>query len=70
MCSYDDIKVSRVEDLSQVGLQEVESSFLAAKGSEPSYLVCIDDRFLSICLQEGKFTSWSLVFGVLDWACR
>jgi hypothetical protein len=66
MRSYNDIKVPRVEDLSQVGLQEIESSFLAAKGSEPSYLVCVGKRFLGVGLQEGKFTSWSLVFGVLD----
>ena len=68
MCSYNDIKVTRVQDLSQVGLQEVESGFLAAEGSEPSYLVCIGNRFLCVGLQEGKFTSWSLVFGVLDGA--
>ena len=66
MCSYHDIKVPSVEDLSQVGLQEVESGFLAAKGSEPSYLVCVGDRFLGVGLQEGKFTSWNLVFGFLD----
>jgi hypothetical protein len=66
MRSYNDIKVPRVEDLSQVGLQEVESGFLAAKGSEPSYLLCIGNRFLGVGLQECKFSSWSLVFGVLD----
>ena len=66
MRSYHDIKVPRVENLSQVGLQEVECGFLAAQGCEPSYLVCVVNRFLGVGLQESKFTSWSLVFGVLD----